>query len=62
MDKPNCYPEIYRTPPTKRFPKGLRVRKAVDQKYGTMGVLVQAVRDGHVFVTKENLTLEGGLA
>jgi len=45
-------------PPTKRFPKGLRVRKAVDQKYGTMGILVQAVKDGHVFVTNEKLISE----
>jgi hypothetical protein len=58
MKKPDCCPEVYRMPPTKRFPKGLRVRKAVDQKYGTMGILVQALKDGHVFVTNEKLISE----
>lgn len=46
--------EIYRTKPTKKFPKGIRVQKATDQYDAPQGsVAVVVVKDGHMFWVKE---------
>lgn len=60
MKTPRCHPAVYRLPPTKKFPKGLRVRKAVEaeQYPDYMGVLVVAICNGHSFCTKRILTPE----
>ena len=51
---------IYRLPPNKKYPKGLRVFKSsnLEDFCPITGQLVCAVKDGHMFFTKEKLTKE----
>jgi hypothetical protein len=61
MQKPAVGTTVYRLKPDKHFPKGLRVRKSIDQPYPSV-TLVVAVRDGRIlFVDKdETMTPEPG--
>jgi len=50
---------IYRLPPDKKYPKGLRVRKTADTTPHVCGTLVSVVKDGYMVYTKCTLTKEG---
>lgn len=49
---------IYRRPPCKDFPKGMRVYKSSlpEDNDPVMGQLICAVRDGKMWFTKQKLT------
>ena len=49
---------IYRLPPDKRHPKGLRVRRSKVQDSPLGDTLVATVNDGRMFYTKRTLTRE----
>jgi hypothetical protein len=57
MKKWSVHPEIYRLPPSKAYPKGMRVRKSIDADW-FQGTPVVHVKDGHHFFTNKELTLE----
>jgi hypothetical protein len=51
---------VYRTTPTKEFPKGMRVRKATNSLAAPPGhIPVVRVNDGHMLWVKGELTKEG---
>lgn len=56
MQKMTSDGKIYRLPPTKEHPKGLRVRKSIEPRDWVMGQLVAKVSDGRMWYTKEKLT------
>jgi len=58
MQKWDTTPQIFRLPSSKKYPKGLRVRKAIESWPEYMGTAVVAVRDGRHFFTKQILTPE----
>lgn len=56
MQKMTSDGKVYRLPPTKLHPKGLRVRKSVEPRDSVMGQLVAKVSDGRMYYTREKLT------
>lgn len=58
MEKWKTSTEVYRLPPDKKHPKGIRVRRAMTDYPPYMGVPVVCVKDGHMFFTKKELTME----
>lgn len=60
MEKWQTTKTIYRLPPTKKYPKGIRVYKAIGEELvdSSLGTPVVAVSNGWMFYTKEKLTKE----
>jgi len=54
MEKLKLEEQIYRLKPTKKFPKGERVRKAVKNEAPAGCIRVASVRDGRMFWVDEN--------